>query len=56
MKRLLVFAMVLSIAFISCKVEKKNGTSDVNSAKEQKVEYASFGEEISDADAISAEE
>ncbi|MGQ3677106.1 DUF4920 domain-containing protein [Tenacibaculum discolor] len=56
MKRLLVFAMVLSIAFISCKVEKKNETSDVNSAKEQKVEYASFGEEISDADAISAEE
>ncbi|CAM1352970.1 DUF4920 domain-containing protein [Tenacibaculum ascidiaceicola] len=56
MKRLLVFAMVLSIAFISCKVVKKNGTSDVNSAKEQKVEYASFGEEISDADAISAEE
>ncbi|WP_425657431.1 DUF4920 domain-containing protein [Tenacibaculum ascidiaceicola] len=56
MNRLLVFAMVLSIAFISCKVEKKNGTSDVNSAKEQKVEYASFGEEISDADAISAEE
>lgn len=56
MKRLLVFAMVLSIAFISCKAEKKNETSDVNSAKEQKVEYASFGEEISDADAISAEE
>ncbi|CAM1360613.1 conserved hypothetical protein [Tenacibaculum litoreum] len=56
MKRLLVFAMVLSIAFISCKVEKKNETPDVNNAKEQKVEYASFGEEISDGEAISAKE
>jgi len=56
MKRLLVFAMVLSVAFIACKVEKKSETSDVNNSEEQKIEYASFGDEITDANAISAEE
>lgn len=56
MKRLLVFAMVLSIAFVSCKVENKKETTEANNIKEQKVEYASFGEEITDADVVSAEE
>ncbi|WP_417786077.1 DUF4920 domain-containing protein [Tenacibaculum sp.] len=56
MKRLLVFAMVLSVAFIACKVEKKSETSDVNNSEEQKIEYASFGDEITDTNAISAEE
>jgi uncharacterized lipoprotein YehR (DUF1307 family) len=56
MKRLLVFAMILSVAFIACKVEKKSETSDVNNSKEQKIEYASFGDEITDENAISAEE
>ncbi|AZJ36856.1 DUF4920 domain-containing protein [Tenacibaculum singaporense] len=56
MKRLLVFAIVLSIAIVACKVEKKNETSDVNNSEEQKIEYVSFGDEITDVDAISAEE
>lgn len=56
MKRLLVFAMVLSIAFVSCKVENKKETTEANNIKEQKVEYVSFGEEITDADVVSAEE
>ncbi|MGG6230258.1 DUF4920 domain-containing protein [Tenacibaculum sp. SDUM215027] len=56
MKRLLVFAMVLSVVFISCKVEKKDETSNANNIKEQKIEYASFGDDITDVDAISAEE
>ncbi|REH54484.1 uncharacterized protein DUF4920 [Tenacibaculum gallaicum] len=56
MKRLLVFAMVLSIAFVSCKVENKKETTEANNVKEQKIEYASFGEEITDADVVSAEE
>jgi hypothetical protein len=56
MKRLLVFAMVLSVAFISCKVEKNGETSGANNTKEQKVEYALFGEEITDTDVVSADE
>lgn len=56
MKRLLVFAMVLSVAFISCKVEKKKETTEANNTKEEKIEYASFGKEITDADVISADE
>ncbi|MEE3999803.1 DUF4920 domain-containing protein [Tenacibaculum sp. FZY0031] len=56
MKRLLVFATVLSIGFVACKVEKKDETSTISTTKEQKIAYASFGNEITDIDAISAEE
>ncbi|WP_298999380.1 DUF4920 domain-containing protein [uncultured Tenacibaculum sp.] len=56
MKRLLVFAAVLSIALSSCKVEKKGEKSTTNDTEVQKIEYASFGEKITDAEAISAAE
>lgn len=56
MKRLLVFAAVLSIALSSCKVEKKGEKSTTNTTEVQKIEYASFGEKITDAEAISADE
>lgn len=56
MKRLLVFAAVLSIALSSCKVEKKGEKSTTNDTEVQKIEYASFGEKITDAEAISADE
>ena len=56
MKRLLVFATVLSVALSSCKVEKKEEKSTTNATEVQKIEYASFGEKITDADVISAEE
>jgi len=56
MKRLLVFAMVLSVALSSCKVEKKEEKSTTDTTEVQKIEYASFGEKITDADAISADE
>ena len=56
MKRLLVFAAVLSIALSSCKVEKKEEKSTTNDTEVQKIEYASFGEKITDAEAISAAE
>ncbi|CAM1342368.1 DUF4920 domain-containing protein [Tenacibaculum aestuarii] len=56
MKRLLVFAMVLSVALSSCKVEKKEEKSTTNDTEVQKIEYASFGEKITDTDAISADE
>ncbi|RKF04361.1 uncharacterized protein DUF4920 [Tenacibaculum lutimaris] len=56
MKRLLVVAMVLSVALSSCKVEKKEEKSATNTTEVQKIEYASFGEKITDADAISADE
>lgn len=56
MKRLFVFAAVLSIALSSCKVEKKGEKSTTNTTEVQKIEYASFGEKITDAEAISADE
>ena len=56
MKRLLVFAAVLSIALSSCKVEKKGEKSTTNDTEVQKIEYASFGEKITDAESISADE
>ena len=56
MKRLLVVAMVLSVALSSCKVEKKEEKSATNTIEVQKIEYTSFGENITDADAISADE
>ena len=56
MKRLLVFAAVLSIVLSSCKVEKKGEKSTTNDTEVQKIEYASFGEKITDAEAISADE
>ncbi|MDO6676291.1 DUF4920 domain-containing protein [Tenacibaculum sp. 1_MG-2023] len=56
MKRLLVFATFLSVMFSACKTEKKDATSAVNDIKEQKIAYASFGNEITDSNAISAEE
>ncbi len=56
MKRLLVFAAVLSIVLSSCKVEKKEEKSTTSDSEVQKIEYASFGEKITDAEAISADE
>ncbi|CAM1370731.1 conserved hypothetical protein [Tenacibaculum sediminilitoris] len=52
MKRLLVFMLVLSIMLTSCKEEKK----ETSVKEEQKIEYASFGEKITEVDAISANE
>lgn len=56
MKRLLVFATLLSVMFSACKTEKKDAAPAVNGIKEQKIAYASFGDEITDSNAISAEE
>ncbi|WP_133534784.1 DUF4920 domain-containing protein [Tenacibaculum caenipelagi] len=53
MKRLLMIALVGSVVLTSCKTEKKDVKT---SEKEVKVEYMSFGEAITNEEAISADE
>ncbi|WP_179345639.1 DUF4920 domain-containing protein [Winogradskyella ursingii] len=53
MKKIL-FLTILSLAFVACKNEVKISDNEVNES-EQEIAYASYGMEINDADALTAE-
>ncbi|CAM1346215.1 DUF4920 domain-containing protein [Tenacibaculum crassostreae] len=54
MKRILVFVVSVSLFATSCKTEKKEAVK--KEVQTQKTAYASFGEEITDVEVISADE
>ena len=54
MKRILVFVLSVSLFATSCKTEKKEAVKE--EVQTQKTAYASFGEEITDVEVISADE
>lgn len=54
MKRILVFVVSVSLFATSCKTEKKEAVKE--EVQTEKTAYASFGEEITDVEVISADE
>lgn len=54
MKRILVFVVLVSLFVTSCKTEKKEAVKE--EVQTEKTAYASFGEEITDVEVISADE